>query len=315
MVGTIAAVSAATKVAGQMSQQRANGVIAGAQSQLKSKYGIGAYLRPRMWYLSLLKLSMSKPLITALVIIWAGIVLMVIFFGLISAFYGIYMYKALYAGFINVVLTLANTIYFAIHAVTEMTSTALLDVINAIADFFLVPIINMVNQIAVFIHLAEPNTNILPFTPIGGNEIIMPQPTHGFPYFVPTSAIYGSTISLFGFVGVSPGAEIYATDINGDVIYDTVIVQNGAELQFPRINQSAVVDGWWVPIADRPPDEPYIYVPTNTLGSYSTTIEGWIIEVVSDWLGGLGDNWLTRGIWDYFTFVPFSIWNFASGGG
>ena len=293
LAGAIAALGAANQ-ASKISAAPANMVIAGAKSQMVSKYGIGAYVRPRMWYLSLLKLTLSQPLLIGIIALIAIISLFTYFFGWISLWYSLFYTKAVLCVLVNVILTIGNAIYFGIHALINLLIVAFQDIINGVVNFFLTPIANAINQIGVFLTLVPegeyfvgPPGSGAPIimAPIGGGNISA-QPTHSFAYYVPTSII-GPGASAFGFIAVHPGAAIYATDAQGAIIYDEVFDNRGAKLLFPRIDEEATTEDWWTEILDRPPDLSYEF--TFSLRTYSYTIWDWITSNAAEIAGKLID--------------------------
>jgi len=297
LAGAIAAIGAAD-TATKITVQPANNVIAGAKSQLVQKYGVGAYIRPRMWYLTLLKLSLSQPLLILVVGLIAVIALFTYFFGWISLWYALFYVKAVLCVLFNGILTVLNAIYFAIHGITQLILTGFLDIINGIANFFIVPLANAINKIGVFLTLVpEGGYFIGPpgsgasiiLEPIGLGHTMSPQPTEGFAYYVPTSVVGVPGVSAFGFIAVHPGSPIYATDADGKVTYDEVFDQRGAKLLFPRINPDADAsdEGWWVKIKDRPPDQTYDF--TFSLRTYFYTIWDWITDNAAAIAGELID--------------------------
>jgi len=236
-----------------------------------------------MWYLSILKLTLSQPLIIFIVAIIALAALSILFFGTISGYYALYHAKAIVCVVVNVFATIGNAVYFAVHGLTQLLYTAFLDMINGIAEFFLVPIINAINEFAVWLTIASPGDFFLELDPIGIGTNISPQPPEGFSYYVPASVV-GPGASIWGFIAVHPGEQLYSIDDEGKIIYDEVFDQNGAKLLFPRIAENAKADGWWDTISDRPP--PWDYTFTFGLESYTTT---WI-STLNEWLS----NAITR---------------------
>ena len=264
----------------------AKNIIDSAQSQIKQKYGMTAYIRPRMWYLSLLKLSLSRPFLIILFALIVGIVLGTWFFGFISLYYGLFFIKSVVAIIANTILTVGNAVYFALHAFTEILLTAFYDIINNIFEIFLTPIINGVNRLAVWTTLVDQGENFLEITALGQGTMIEPQPTHGFAYLVP-GALTGPA-----FITVHPGAEIYEIDASGDILYDVDYEQTGAALLFPVVDEDAKSDGWWTSIKDRPPDKEYTF--TYSLQTYTETfydtIRGWVTGWIDSALDAFSDS-------------------------
>ena len=212
--GTIAALGAANK-ASKIAAMPANNVIAGAKSQMVAKYGIGAYVRPKMWYLSLLKASFSQPLLIGIIIVVAICGLWIYLFGWISLWYALYMLKAELAVVLNVILSVANAIWFAFHGFTRILLFGFFDVINAIAHFFIQPVAQGIVNVIGYLGM-NLTVNI---SSLGEGLMIDPLPAEGFAYYIPTSVIGANA---WGFIAMKPGFEIYEVDAQGDIIYDFV---------------------------------------------------------------------------------------------
>jgi len=238
-----------------------------------------------MYYLWLLQLSLSQPLLILLMIVVAINCLFIYCFGWISLWYSLYYVKAVICVILNLSTTIANAIHFGIHALTRMLILAFQDLINNIMNVFLTPILNAINQIAVFVGFAQPGTFLIGppgsdasiiMTPIGHGEEYPIQPSHAFAYYLPTSVVGANA---WGFIAVRPGIPVYEIQ-DGKIQYDIVYDQRGAKLRYPRINPEAKADSWWVEIKDRPPDQPYFY--NFTLNTYDYTLLDWIGETAGE---------------------------------
>ena len=295
MAGAIAAVGAANTVS-KIGASPANNIISSAKSQMISKHGVKSFFLPQYWYLSLLKLSLSQPILIGCVCLIAAVVLGAWFFGEISIYYGLFFLKSCICVVVNLFLTLGNAIYFGFHAITQVMQLAFFDLINNIFNLILAPVVNAINQLAVWTTLAESGTNFIDLAALGEGANISAQPTHGFAYLLPTSVIGAKA---WGFLFVHPGENIYAVDVDNNVIYDEVFDQTGAKLLFPMLNPDARSDGWWTAIRDRPPDQDYHFA--YNLQVYTETF----IETIRNWVTGWIDGALDA-VWD-------SIDNISSG--
>ncbi len=274
-----AAVLAGFQKAKAINQNKpSNKIISSAQNQLRTKYGITAYIRPRMLYLSLLKLVLSKPFLMLMIGIATGTLIFGIFFGMINFYYCLYYFKGVIAVIVNVFLTIGNATIFAFNAFTQILTVGFNDVINSIIDFVLTPFANAINRLAVWTTLSEPGSFFIDLPAIGDGSNFSVQPTHGFSYIVPSSAVS----SAFGFIFVHPGAEIYETDSQGNIIYDLDFTMNGAGLAFPRMNAEAEASGIWSEIRDRPPDLEYSF--QNSLIVYTSTFYNTIYDWATGWI-------------------------------
>ena len=303
LAGTIAALGAANE-ASKIATAPANNVIAGAKSQMVAKYGVGAYVRPKMWYLSLLKLSLSQPMVIAIVFVVGLFVLWLWLFGWVSLEYMLYALRCQISVIVNTVLVVVNAVWFAFHALTRVVLYAFLDLINAVFAYFISPIANM---LATLIGVLDPilpgdSTDwILNVPYLGQGMTIDPTPSDGVAYLLPTAA---------GFKFVKPGADIYVTDANGQIEYEVSYTDQGVTLEFPIINEDAVTQDFWCKI-DKPPDD-IPYEPAKYFTIHATTL-GTVFNQIVNIIWGIVNGVL--GWWANLFNMPDPGWGGGGAGG
>lgn len=273
-----------------------------ARGLVVQKYGVGSIFRFRFWALYFTQLVLSKPVPVLITIIIAGIAMMCIFFGVISAAYVVYNLKSIPCVTANFFLTIGNAIWFAFNAISNLLLNGFVQIINGMEYYFLKPLIDAINFIANFLTSGD----IVEFKPVVEGGLITMQPTHGFSYWIPDPVKWGDWGSLITFTPIKPGAAPYLT---GE--FTSVVQQNGAELLYPLYNVEGVAEGpnpWWSEVIGRPNDVYYSFFRSQQ--KYLETMTDFIARsfesfknMVLGWFNNpFGINWP-----DIWTIGPFLL--------
>jgi len=257
----------------QLAKARANIKI--TRKAMLGRKGWKTIFEPRFWllYISQITLANFYPIFIATII--TGIFLMVILFGTVSACYSLYFLKAVISVIVNVPLTIANALWFGVHAITQAIYFGFLTIINTMQHFFLSPLIDTINAITgVF------GIEAITFIPLGEGAPVQMQPADAFAYLSPNPVEWGDWNSAVSFIWIKCGADPY---VSGESVY--VMGQSGASLSFPKYNYDGIADWIWSPLATRADSISYDWT------SWYKDSTGTWFEVFSD-IGSKIVNWI-----------------------
>jgi hypothetical protein len=292
--------------------KKAAAVLKAARGAMVQKYGIAAITKPRYWLLLISQVTVKHPFILFITAVIAGFILLAYTFGNVSILYELYFIKNVLVLIPNTFLSIANSIWFAVHGIYYLIITGVLDIINGIFFYFLSPVYS-------FLHLVFGWAGFPAWAPIGGGMPLALTPHDAFAYIAPTPIkiatlpngqidTWATFLGMWGgFAFMKPGSPFYATDANGTIQKEFFYSENGAKLYFPRLNPDGLSSGWWAKVEGKPPPGhssntiPYIFDTTsitNWWDSLSSGIIGALKEATS------GDLW--QQIIDYFTHFTFT---------
>jgi hypothetical protein len=272
--------------------RKARAKMKAAQGQLLQKYGIAAIAKPRFWILLVSKAFLWKPLLTAITIMVAGLVILACTFGSISVVYFFHFVRSAITVVPNAIFSVLNAVWFAVHGIYYMIVTAVLDIANGILHFALSWIVDGINYIAGILTLGNFHISV-PVVGRGLNIEVTPGNAFGYLAPSPMTVKYGSDMhidylgtffGMWGFVWIKPGASMYMTDAQGGIVMDEFYSENGAGLFTPRMNPDGIADGIWAKVVGPPP------ITHGNEGEQYTY--NYTIPYVFDWRGTL-NSWYT----------------------
>ena len=228
---------------------------AAAEIQVDDK-GILAVFQPIFWGCKIGAITAGAWYPLAIAGLIFGIVCCVWLFGLVAGYYGLFFLKCIPAVVANVFLTVGNAIWFAIHGVFTLITLGVTTLINAVFYYFIQGVLNVINWI-----LDQPVIGWFGEGDLKFHGIEMEyryQPLDGFAYLRPEPIKAEGTAfeifaSFFAYSFVKAGEQPWMVDENNSLIMDESFQQNGAKLEYPRLNPKAHADGFWAPLYDRPP--------------------------------------------------------------
>jgi hypothetical protein len=250
---------------------------AAAEIKVNEK-GLFAVLQPIFWGCKVGAWAMSawQPVLIAGLIF--GIFMATWFYGLVSAYYGLYFLKCIPAVFANVFLTIGNTIWFAVNGLFNLMLLGIITLINGIFYYFLEPLYGMINWLTDKVTLGQIGTDM---TFKGLSYTFDLQPRDGFCYVRPdpikaTGNGWEIFLSFFAYSFVRPGEDPWLYDSDGEILMDPCYTQNWAKLEYPKLNPVAKADFIWDRIMDKPPPSRTYNFDSSTWGA---TLSNGILKV------------------------------------
>lgn len=253
-IGSIRGAKASLKIGGKTAKhvnKLAANKASAAAKLIVERDGLLAIFKPLYWALRLNALFASHPqpyIITGLAFFS---IFAVWYFGSFSGMYALFAFRAMIAGIVNSVFSVANAFIFGINGLLSLVQLGIITIINQIGYFFTGGIIDFINNI----------TQTLSFLPgFDGAQLefegikaeIFNQPPFALGYLVPEGA-------GLGFIWINPNAEPYEIDmVNDSIIFEPVFVGDGGEiLNAPKENRYAIADIIVDMEEDRPPPIDY----------------------------------------------------------
>jgi hypothetical protein len=229
-----------------------------------NEHGPFAVFKPLFWSCKVAALAMQNWYPLAIVSIIFGVLFMSWLYGMISAYYYLFFIKSLPAVAANVILTIGNAFWFAIHGIYQLILLGMVTLMNAVFNYFLEPIFDIINWLTYRLTLADTlgKSTDYTFADFAFSHDYDLRPTHGFCYLRPEPIKTTGTAaevagSLFWYSWSRPGEHMYATDDYGQLIMDTCYTQNWAKLEYPVANPDAKADFIWDTIKRHPPPKTY----------------------------------------------------------
>jgi hypothetical protein len=208
-VATKLATEVAEEAITEEMKEQARNRISAAQKQLLSSEGIRGGISWRFFKLVMTKIVIAKPVPFIVAGIIAIVACHILLYGVISAVYGAFMLKALPSVLLNTLLSIINTIWFAVHALKELLMMSFTHIINVTFHFFLNPIVTALDTVIGW----------LPGLSIPKDETLLVSLSHNFnplpetmlSYAFPDPVFWGDWNSLISYTWVVPGEVVYHT--------------------------------------------------------------------------------------------------------